>query len=59
MLLTLARSLARGGAKLVLYGAAPAVTEVIETTALSQIIPVAQSEEDALAAIYASLSQRL
>src|SRR6201985_3132862 len=44
MLITTTRSLSRKGAKLVMYGAAPGVQEVIETTALTDIIPLAASE---------------
>src|SRR5687767_7214071 len=51
MLLSAARVLSRRGAKLVMYGATPAVMEIIETTALSEIIPVLASEDDALAAV--------
>lgn len=49
MLISTARSLSRKGGKIVLYGATPAVHEVIETTALQEIIPVAATEEEALA----------
>jgi anti-sigma B factor antagonist len=51
MLLSAARVISRGGAKFVMYGATPAVMDIIETTALSDIIPVHGSEADALAAI--------
>ncbi len=51
MLLSAARALNRHGAKFVIYGASPAVMEIFETTALSDIIPVLGSEGDALAAI--------
>ena len=37
--------------KIVLYGATPAVREVIETTALHEIIPVAATEEEAIARV--------
>ena len=53
MLLSAARVLSRRGAKFVMYGATPAVMEIIETTALSEIIPVLGTEADALAAVNA------
>jgi anti-anti-sigma factor len=49
MLLGTARSLGRNGAKLVLFGATEPVMEIIETTALTEIIPVVGSEAEALA----------
>ena len=49
MLITTTRSLSRKGAKLVLYGATAAVNEILETTALHQIIPIAVTEHEALA----------
>ena len=51
MLLSAARVLGRRGAKFIMYGASPAVMEIIETTALSDIIPVLASEADAMAAV--------
>lgn len=51
MLLTAARGLSRKGAKLVLFGANPAVAEILETTAISEIIPIFVSEADAVAAV--------
>lgn len=48
MLLTVARSLVRKGAKLALFGAAPPVMEIIETTALNEIIPVLATEAEAI-----------
>ncbi|MEZ5735453.1 MAG: STAS domain-containing protein [Novosphingobium sp.] len=51
MLLSAARVLDRRGAKFVMFGANPAVMEIFETTALSDIIPVLVSEDDALAAV--------
>lgn len=50
MLLSTARGLSRRGAKLVMFGANPAVMEIIETTALDEIIPVVATEADAIAA---------
>lgn len=50
MLLSTARGLSRRGAKLVMFGANPAVMEIIETTALDEIIPVVTTEADAIAA---------
>lgn len=49
MLISTARSAARKGAKVVIYGAGPAVMEVIDTTALQDIIPVAATEAEAVA----------
>jgi anti-sigma B factor antagonist len=51
MLLSAARVLTRRGAKFVMYGATPAVADIIETTALSEIIPVLGTEAEAMAAI--------
>jgi anti-anti-sigma factor len=51
MLLSAARVLTRRGAKFVMYGPTPAVLDIIETTALSEIIPVLDTEAAALAAI--------
>lgn len=53
MLLSAARVLSRRDAKFVLYGASPAVMDVIETTALSDIITVLGTEDDAMAAVAA------
>ena len=49
MLLSTARALSRKGAKLALFGATPAVMEVIETMGFNDIVPVAPSELEALA----------
>lgn len=51
MLLTTARGLAGRGAKFVMYGANPAVMEIFETTALSDIIPILTTEAEALAEV--------
>ena len=51
MLLTAARGLGRRGAKFALFGATPAVMEIFETTALSDIIPVLPTEAEAIAAV--------
>ena len=51
MLLGTARALARDGSKLAMYGANGEVLEVIETTALSEIIPVVRTEAEAIAAV--------
>ena len=51
MLLSAARVLNRRGAKFVMYGATPAVLDIIETTALSDIIPLLGTEADAMAAV--------
>jgi anti-sigma B factor antagonist len=53
MLLTTARGLAGRGAKFVMFGANPAVMEIFETTALSDIIPIVITEADALAELAA------
>lgn len=53
MLLSTARGLSRRGANMVMFGANPAVMEIIETTALNEIIPVVPSEADAIAAVSA------
>lgn len=49
MFISSARSLARKGGKLVLYGANDAVAEIIETMGLDEIVPVAADEAGALA----------
>ena len=49
MFISSARSLARKGGKLVLYGANAAATEIIETMGLDEIVPVAADEAGALA----------
>jgi anti-anti-sigma factor len=49
MLISAARGLAGRNAKLVLFGAPGPVAEVIETAALSTLIPVAASEAEAVA----------
>lgn len=48
MLIATTRALSRKGGKLVMYGAGPGVMDVIETTALWDIIPVAKTENEAL-----------
>ena len=53
MLLTIARTLSQRGASLVMFGAMPNVHEIIETTALSDIIPLYVTEEEAIAALSA------
>ena len=53
LLLSTARSLAGRGAKMALYAPTEAVADVIETTALDDIIPVVATEAEALAAIAA------
>lgn len=49
MFISTARSLDRKGGKLVLYGANEAVTEIIETMGLDEIVAVAADEAGALA----------
>ena len=53
MLLGTARALDRYGARLALYGAQDDVMEIIETTALTEIIPVVGTEDEAVAAVTA------
>jgi len=53
MLLSGARALSRQNATMVLYGASDAIMDIIETTALSEIITVVPGEADALAAVAA------
>jgi len=53
MLLTVARALGRNRAQFVLFGAAPIVMEILETTAISEIIPVFGTEAEALTALSA------
>lgn len=53
MLLTVARGLSRRGARMAMFGANPAVMEILETTALSDIIPVVETESDAVNAVTA------
>jgi anti-anti-sigma factor len=48
MLISTARSLAFKGGRMILYGAAPQVADIIETTQLDEIIPVVGSEAEAL-----------
>jgi anti-anti-sigma factor len=48
MLISTTRALSRKGGKLVMYGAAPGVKDVIETAALTEIIPLADNESQAL-----------
>lgn len=51
MLLGTARALDRYGSRLALYGANGDVSDIIETTALDEIIPVKTSEAEAIAAV--------
>jgi anti-anti-sigma factor len=48
MLISTTRALSRKGGKLVMYGAVAGVKDVIETAALTEIIPLAGNERDAL-----------
>lgn len=48
MLIATTRALSRKGARLVMFGAAPGVKDVIDTAALTEIIPLAASENEAL-----------
>ena len=51
LLLTTARALGKSGSKLVMFAPTPAVAEILETTALSDIIPVFVSQEEAISAL--------
>lgn len=51
LLLGTARALDRHGARLALYGAQGDVMEIIETTALTELIPVLDSEAEAVATV--------
>ena len=51
MLITTTRSLSRKGARLALYNASPAVRDVIETAALTDIIPLAGDESEAVSIV--------
>jgi anti-sigma B factor antagonist len=48
MLISTTRSLSRKGGKIALYGATPAVREVIDTVALADIIPLVDNEDEAI-----------
>ena len=54
MLLTVARALGRHQAQFVLFGAGPMVMEILETTAISEIIPIYGTEAEALAGLAAA-----
>jgi anti-sigma B factor antagonist len=56
MLLSLARSLKMRHARVAIYGAATQVSEVFETVALQQLIPICTTEAEALAAVTAPLA---
>ena len=49
LLISAAKGLSLKGAKMVLFGAQPLVQEVLEQTAIDQIIDIAASEAEALA----------
>jgi len=51
MLLGTARALDRYGARLALFGANGDVMDIIETTALTELIPVVNTEAEAVAAV--------
>lgn len=54
MLITTARSLSsRKQAKIAMFGANAAVMEIIDTTALHEIVPYARSEDEAIAIVSA------
>jgi anti-anti-sigma factor len=49
LLISCAKGLRSKGAGLVVFGAQPAVTEVLDQVALDQIVPIAATERDAIA----------
>ena len=49
MLISTARALSSKGGALVMYGATPAVSDTIETMGFAQIVPLADTEADAIA----------
>ena len=49
MFISTSRALSWKGGKLVMFGASPAVMEIIETMGFNDIVPVAPSEAEALA----------
>ena len=49
MFISTTRALSWKGKKLVLFGATPAVTEIIETMGFSDVVPVVATESEALA----------
>lgn len=51
MLLTAARSVRNKGGQLAVFGASSAVMDIIHSTAISDVIPVLQSEAEALAIV--------
>ena len=51
MLISTTRALSRKGAKMALFGANPAVMEIIETMGFDDIVPVVSSESDAIALV--------
>jgi anti-sigma B factor antagonist len=51
MLISTTRALSGKGGKLALYGANEAVMEIIETTSLHEIVPVAATEAEAIALV--------
>ena len=53
MLIGTARALQRSNARLAMFGANEAVMEIIETTSLTEIIPVVGTEAEALAVVTA------
>ncbi len=53
MLISVTRALSLKGRKLALYGANEGVMEIIETTSLNEIVPVAATEAEAIALVKA------
>jgi anti-anti-sigma factor len=53
MLISTARALSSKGGRLVMYGANPAVSDTIEAMGFAEIVPVTQSEAEAIAYLQA------
>lgn len=53
MLISTARALSAKGGRLVMYGATPAVADTIEAMGFAEIVPLTQSEVEALALLQA------
>jgi anti-anti-sigma factor len=53
MLISTARALSAKGGRLVMFGANPSVTDTIETMGFSEIVPLTQTEPEAIALLQA------
>ncbi len=51
MFVTTTRALSRNGGRLAMYGAAPAVMETIEVMAFSDLVPVVETQAEAVALV--------